>query len=144
MASIIEKEAGLNDEDRAKIARVFYNRLDPKLWPVGKLESDATVAYANKITGRVFTTAEERKIDSPYNTYVHKGLPVGPITSPSKKSLDAALHPAEGDWLYFTVVNLDTGETLFAHGLDEQRANSQKLQDWCLASQANRDKCNGK
>ena len=144
MASIIEKEAGLNDEDRAKIARVFYNRLDPKLWPLGTLESDATVAYANNITGRVFTTKEERKIDSPYNTYVHKGLPVGPITSPSKKSLDAALHPADGDWLYFTVVNLDTGETLFANTLGEQQANSAKLQEWCTASQANRDKCNGK
>jgi UPF0755 protein len=140
MASVIEKEAGLNDEDRAKIARVFYNRLDKGM----KLSSDATVAYANNITGRVFTTDAERALKSPYNTYYVKGLPVGPITSPSKKSLDAALHPVDGDWLYFTVVNLDTGETLFANTLDEQNANSQKLQDWCTASQANRDKCNGK
>lgn len=140
MASIIEKEAGTNDEDRAKIARVFYNRLTQGT----KLESDATVAYANNITGRVFTTKAERELDSPYNTYLHKGLPVGPITSPSRKSLDAALHPAEGDWLFFTVVNLDTGETLFANTLAEHQANGQKLQDWCTASQANRDKCNGK
>ncbi len=140
MASIIEKEAGLNDEDRGKIARVFYNRLAQGT----KLESDATVAYANKITGRVFTTSAERKLDSPYNTYLHKGLPKGPITSPSKKSLEAALQPTEGDWLYFTVVNLDTGETLFANTLAEHTANGQKLQDWCMASQANRDKCNGK
>ncbi len=140
MASIIEKEAGTNDEDRAKIARVFYNRLAQGT----KLESDATVAYANKITGRVFTTAEERKLDSPYNTYRYKGLPVGPITSPSKKSMEAALRPVEGDWLYFTVVNLDTGETLFANTLAEHSANGQKLQEWCMASQANRDKCNGK
>lgn len=140
MASIIEREAGTNDEDRPKIARVFYNRLERGQ----KLESDATVAYANKITGRVFTTDAERQLDSPYNTYLYKGLPVGPIASPSQKSLEAALNPAEGDWLYFTVVNLDTGETLFANTLDEHAANGQKLQEWCLASQANRDKCNGK
>ena len=140
MGSIIEKEAGTNDEDRAKIARVFYNRLEQGT----KLESDATVAYANNITGRVFTTPAERKLDSPYNTYLHKGLPIGPITSPSKKSLDAAAHPADGDWLFFTVVNLDTGETLFTNTFAEHTANGQKLQEWCGASQANRDKCNGK
>lgn len=140
MASIIEKEAGTNDEDRAKIARVFYNHLDQGI----KLSSDATVAYANNITGRVFTTDAERALKSPYNTYYVKGLPVGPITSPSRKSIDAALHPVDGDWLYFTVVNLDTGETLFANTLSEHQANGQKLQAWCEASQANRDKCNGK
>ena len=140
MASIIEKEAGTNDEDRAKIARVFYNRLTQGT----KLESDATVAYANNITGRVFTTPAERKLDSPYNTYLNKGLPIGPITSPSKKSLEAAVRPVDGDWLFFTVVNLDTGETLFANDLGQHEANGQKLQEWCVSSQANRDKCNGK
>lgn len=144
MASVIEKEAGPRDEDRAKIARVFYNRLDPKFGFGGKLESDATVAYANKITGRVFTTAKERKLDSKWNTYKYAGLPKGPITSPSKKSLEAALNPASGDWTYFVVVNLDTGETVFSNNLTDHNAASQKLQDWCTASQANRDKCNGK
>jgi UPF0755 protein len=140
MASIIEKEAGTNDEDRAKIARVFYNRLKKGM----KLQSDATVAYANNITGRVFTTSAERAKDSRWNTYYYTGLPKGPITSPSKKSLQAALNPAQGNWLYFTVVNLDTGETLFTNSAATQTANAQKLQEWCLASQANRDKCNGK
>lgn len=140
VASIIEKEAGANNEDRAKIATVIYNRLQQGTM----LQSDATVAYANNITGRVFTTDAERAIDSPYNTYKVKGLPVGPIASPSRKSMDAALDPADGDWLYFTVVNLDTGETLFAATQAEHAANGQKLQEWCTASQANRDKCNGK
>ncbi len=144
MASVIEKEAGANDEDRAKIARVFYNRLDPQLWPLQKLQSDATVAYANNITGRVFTTAEERAKKSAWNTYYVKGLPKGPITSPSRKSMEAAIAPADGDWLYFTVVNLDTGETAFASTLADHQANQAKLQQWCTASQANRDKCNGK
>jgi conserved hypothetical protein, YceG family len=138
MASIIEKEAGGADEaDRAKIARVFYNRLK-----IGqKLQSDATVAYANKITGRVFTTAAERKLDSPWNTYKYAGLPKGPITSPSKKALDAALHPAKGDWLYFMVVNLDTGETVFSKTLAEHQAAGQQLQAWCAASAENKAKC---
>jgi UPF0755 protein len=144
MASIIEKEAGTNDEDRAKIARVFYNRLDPKLWPYGKLQSDATVAYANKITGHVLTTKAQRRLASPWNTYYVKGLPKGPITSPSKKSLEAALNPAKGDWLYFMVVNLDTGETVFSNDKNGQAAANARFQAWCTASQANRDKCNGK
>ncbi|MFZ0530760.1 MAG: endolytic transglycosylase MltG [Propionicimonas sp.] len=140
MASIIEKEAGTNDEDRAKIARVFYNRLKAGM----NLQSDATVAYANKITGRIFTTDAERAIDSPWNTYRYPGLPKGPITSPTKKSLEAALAPAEGNWLYFTVVNLDTGETVFSETIDEHVAAGEKLQQWCLASDENRAKCNGK
>lgn len=144
MASIIEKEAGTNDEDRAKIARVFYNRLNPKLWPGGKLESDATVAYANKITGHVLTTPAQRALKSAWNTYYVKGLPKGPITSPSKKSLDAALNPVKGDWLFFMVVNLDTGETVFSKDATGQAAAKAKFQQWCMASQANRDKCNGK
>ncbi len=140
LASIIEKEAGPNDEDRAKIARVFYNRLAQGQ----KLQSDATVAYANNITGRVATTDKERALKSPYNTYYVKGLPVGPISSPSKKSMEAALHPADGNWMYFMVVNLDTGATVFSQDLAGQAAAKQQYQQWCLASQANRDKCNGK
>jgi UPF0755 protein len=140
LASIIEKEAGPNDEDRAKIARVFYNRLAQGQ----KLQSDATVAYANNITGRVATTDKERALKSPYNTYYVKGLPAGPISSPSKKSMEAALHPADGNWMYFMVVNLDTGETVFSQDLAGQAAAKQQYQQWCLASQANRDKCNGK
>ncbi|MFT4109491.1 endolytic transglycosylase MltG [Propionicimonas sp.] len=139
MASIIEKEAGPVEEDRAKIARVFYNRLKQGM----PLQSDATVAYANNITGRVTTTDAERKKDSPYNTYVHKGLPVGPITSPSKKSLEAALNPAQGDWLYFAVVNLDTGETEFNADKTGHDASVAKFQAWCAQSDANKKKCFG-
>ncbi|MBI5027613.1 MAG: endolytic transglycosylase MltG [Actinobacteria bacterium] len=94
MASIIEKEAGPREEDRAKIARVFYNRLEQGM----QLQSDATVAYANNVTGRVSTTAAERKLKSPYNTYYVKGLPIGPIASPSKASIDAALHAKWQAW----------------------------------------------
>ncbi|CAL8980149.1 Endolytic murein transglycosylase [Propionicimonas sp. T2.31MG-18] len=139
MASIIEKEAGPREEDRAKIARVFYNRLEQGM----QLQSDATVAYANNVTGRVSTTAAERKLKSPYNTYYVKGLPVGPIASPSKASMDAALHPADGDWLYFAVVNLDTGETEFNADKAGHDASVAKWRAWCAASDANKKKCFG-
>jgi UPF0755 protein len=139
MASIIEKEAGVKDEDRAKIARVFYNRLQQGI----KLQSDATVAYANNIPGRVTTTDAERALKSPYNTYYVKGLPVGPITSPSKKSIDAALRPEPGEWLYFAVVNLDTGETKFSNDLDGHNAVVAEWQAWCAQSDANKKKCFG-
>lgn len=139
MASIIEKEAGPREEDRAKIARVFYNRLEQGM----QLQSDATVAYANNVTGRVSTTAAERKLKSPYNTYYVKGLPIGPIASPSKASMDAALHPADGDWLYFAVVNLDTGETEFNVDKAGHDATVAKWQAWCAKSDANKKKCFG-
>ncbi|MCA0306897.1 MAG: endolytic transglycosylase MltG [Actinobacteria bacterium] len=139
MASIIEKEAGPREEDRAKIARVFYNRLEQGM----QLQSDATVAYANNVTGRVSTTAAERKLKSPYNTYYVKGLPIGPIASPSKASMDAALHPADGDWLYFAVVNLDTGETEFNADKAGHDASVAKWRAWCAASDANTKKCFG-
>lgn len=126
MASIVEREANRQD-DRYKVARVFYNRLAQNM----PLQSDATVAYANNITGRVFTTDAERAHESPYNTYLHAGLPPGPVTSPSRNALDAALHPAEGDWLFFVVVNLDTGETEFNSTLEGHNASVDRLQEWC-------------
>lgn len=126
MASVLEREAN-RQEDRYRVARVFYNRLAEGM----PLQSDATIAYANNITGRVFTTDAERAIDSPYNTYLNTGLPPGPVTSPSRNALDAALHPAEGNWLYFVVVNLDTGETEFNDTYEAHQASVNKLQEWC-------------
>lgn len=137
LASIIEKEAGPREEDRAKIARVFYNRLHTKM----ALGSDATVAYGLGITGRVFTTPAERKKKTPWNTYLLPALPKGPITSPSRKSMEAALHPADGPWTYFRVVNLDTGETLFATSQAEHDQNGKVFDRWCAASPANHAKC---
>ena len=135
MASLVEREAN-RQEDRLKAARVFYNRIEKGMM----LESDATVAYANNITGRVTTLPEERKIDSPYNTYLPANagkLPPGPLTSPSKAAMDAALHPAEGDWLFFVVVDLDSGETVFSHTYDEHLRAVQQFRDFCKRS----DKC---
>lgn len=136
VASIIERET-FRDEDRAKVARVIYNRLAAKQ----PLQMDSTVAYAVGRTGSVFTTAEERAVDSPYNTYLHPGLPPGPIASPARKAMEAAVNPAEGPWRYFVTVNLDTGETEFNETYEAHLASVAKLQAWCTASDANREKC---
>ena len=65
------------------------------------LQLDSTVAYVSKREGDVWTTAEERASDSAYNTYANAGLPPGPIGSPGRETIEAALNPAEGGWLYF-------------------------------------------
>ncbi|MBC9225280.1 endolytic transglycosylase MltG [Aeromicrobium sp. 636] len=96
VASILEYE-GQKDEDYAKIARVLYNRIEQGM----PLQLDSTVSYVSERKGDVWTTAEERANPSLYNTYQHAGLPPGPIGSPGEASIQAALNPAQGPWLYF-------------------------------------------
>ncbi len=136
VASIIEREV-FRDDDRAKVARVIYNRLAAGQ----KLQMDSTVAYAVNKTGTVWTTQAERATDSPYNTYLHTGLPPGPISSPARKALEAAVNPAAGKWMFFQPVNLDTGETEFNDTYEGHLASVAKLQQWCQASDENRKKC---
>lgn len=139
VASIIEREV-FRDEDRAKVARVIYNRIQQGR----KLEFDSTVAYANNLTGTVWTTPEQRNLDSPYNTYLDKNagkLPPGPITAPSRKALEAALHPEEGNWLFFVPIDLDTGETEFNDTYEAHLASKAKLDAWCAATPENKKKC---
>lgn len=130
LAALVQKEAGLRD-DYYKVSRVFLNRLDPDLWPSGLLQSDATVAYGTGNTHRVSTTDAEREdAANPYNTYVHPGMVVGPISNPGDLAIDAALHPADGPWLYFVTWNLDTGETIFSTTAEEHDAAVAKWLDW--------------
>lgn len=99
-ASIIETEAKLSDE-RPLVASVIYNRLKKEM----PLAVDSTIIYASKLEGKwrndgkVYRSDVERR--SPYNTRLHSGLPPGPIASPGKSSLEAALNPAETDYLYY-------------------------------------------
>lgn len=128
VASIIGAETN-RKQDYAKVARVIYNRLQ-----AGKrLQMDSTIHYVVGRSGGVFTSKEQRDTDSPYNTYKYAGLPPTPINSPDKDTLRAALNPAAGGWMYFTLVDLDTGETLFANTGEEHQANVKKLQTWCAA-----------
>jgi len=108
LAALIQAEARI-DSDFYKVSRVFLNRIANGM----KLQSDATVSYG--VNGKtVSTSAADRANANGYNTYLHDGLPIGPISAPGSIAIDAALHPAEGKWLYFCAVNLKTGETVFS------------------------------
>ena len=98
LASIVERE-GLNADQRAHVASVFYNRLAGKLDCLRYLNSDATMMY---VTGGEVTAADLQS-DSPYNTYKHEGLPPTPICSPSLEALKATLEPTDSDDLYFYI-----------------------------------------
>jgi UPF0755 protein len=123
-ASIVQAE-GKTPDDMAKIARVLDNRLAAGM----PLQLDTTVNYANGKNG-VTTTAQDRANPSPYNTYAHPGLPPGPIGNPGEDAIRAVLAPAQGSWLYFVVVNPDTGETRFATTPQEAQANTALFQQW--------------
>jgi UPF0755 protein len=131
VASILEYEAK-RDADYPKVARAIYNRLDQGM----RLQSDATVSYAAGVSGQVWTTSEQRSSSSPYNTYQHAGLPPGPIGSPGEKTLEAAMRPAEGPWLYWVVVNLRTGETVMSTTYAEHQQAVARFRDYCKTSDA--------
>lgn len=124
MASIIQKEAR-QTSDFYKVSRVFANRLKVGM----KLQSDATVSYGSGGT-TVTTTDAERAASNGYNTYVRDGLPVGPIGGAGHLAIDAALHPADGTWLFFCAINLKTGETVFSTTAAEHEQAVLKFQAW--------------
>ncbi|MFJ5926683.1 endolytic transglycosylase MltG [Kitasatospora sp. NPDC092948] len=115
VASLAQAEAD-NPEDMARVARVVYNRLAKNM----PLQLDSTINYA---LGRstLTTTVADTKLDSPFNTYAHAGLPPTPIGNPGRDALRAAIHPADGDWLYF--VTVQPGDTRFTDSSDQQRKN---------------------
>jgi UPF0755 protein len=123
-ASLVQAEAA-TAEDMAKVARVIENRIAIQM----PLQFDTTVNYANGKSG-ITTTAEDRANPSPYNTYLHAGLPPGPISNPGDQALQAVLSPADGPWLFFVVVNPDTGETRFAATAEEHQQNVVLFQQW--------------
>ncbi len=123
LASIIEKETG-KPEERTRVAAVFVNRLKQKI----KLQSDPTIIY-----GLVFgkgrldhpITKSEKEQPTPYNTYVIDGLPPGPITNPSRASLEAAANPARTKELFFVADG--TGGHAFSDSYDQHQKNVGKL-----------------
>lgn len=128
LASIVQKEGGSTD-DFGKVSRVFTNRLDDGML----LQSDATVSYGAHSASLFTTGAQRSDAKNLYNTYVHQGLPVGPISSPGDDAIDAALHPVKGPWLYFVLVNGETGETAFSTTEAEHEAAVAKWHAWLAA-----------
>jgi UPF0755 protein len=123
LASIVEKETG-NYDERPLVASVYQNRLRIGM----PLQCDPTVIYALELAGRYDGNIrrDDLSFDSKYNTYRYAGLPPGPIASPGLASLDAVVHPAESDYLYF--VSRNDGSHVFAKTLAEHNQNVQKFQ----------------
>lgn len=136
VASIIQREARFQD-DFYKVSRVIYNRLDPGISDTdGLLQMDSTAqyGYGEMHDGTVSSSEEALADPNPWNTYVHPGLPVGPIANPGDLAIDAAMNPAEGPWQYFVTVNLDTGETVFTETLGEHERAIEQWHAWCEAN----------
>jgi uncharacterized YceG family protein len=123
-ASLVQAEAG-NVEDMGKVARVLENRLADGM----PLQLDSTVNYANG-KGGITTSVQDRANPSPYNTYVHPGLPPGAINNPGEDALRAVLDPTPGDWRFFVEVDPDTGDTRFAVTGAEHQQNVLLFQQW--------------
>ncbi len=121
MASIVEREAA-NDSERGKVASVFYNRLKMDM----AFGSCATVQYIIKERKDVLSNSDI-KIKSAYNTYINKGLPVGPIASPGESSVRAALYPENTDYLYFAA-RADGSENVFTRTNEEHLQVVRELQ----------------
>jgi UPF0755 protein len=130
IASLIETEAKLSDE-RPLVASVIYNRLKKDV-PLGV---DSSIIYASKLEGKWRNDGKVYKSDvdrrSPYNTRLHAGLPPGPIAAPGKSSLEAALYPADTDYLYYVrEPSRDDGAHNFYNNEHDFGVGVQALRNW--------------
>ena len=121
LASLVEKETAI-DGERPMVASVFENRLEKNM----PLMTDPAVIYGlereNQWRGTLYES--DLKRDTPYNTYLHAGLPPGPVANPGTKALRAAMAPAQTDYLYFVAAgNNPQGKSLFAATIEEHNRN---------------------
>lgn len=123
-ASIIQEEAK-KKEDFYKVSNVFHNRVERGML----LQTDPTVKYYYEGSIDSFQQGIA-DTENPYNTYVFPGLPPGPISSPGELAIDAALNPAEGDYLFFVTIDLRTGETVFSETLREHEKAVELYRQW--------------
>jgi UPF0755 protein len=121
LASIIEWEATHGDE-KERISGLYWNRLEQGM----RLQSDPTINYAIGERRRILY--EDYKIDHPYNTYLYRGLPPGPITNPSLSSIEAALYPEDHDYLY--MVASPDGNHDFSETFEEHKRKSAEWRRW--------------
>ena len=117
MASIVEREVG-DKEERKTVSGIFWNRLE-----IGQaLQSDATLSYVleDKVDSH---SLEQLKLDSPYNTYLYKGLPAGPVSNPGISAIEAAIYPEKTNFFYFFTAG---EQTIFSKTFEEHVANRNK------------------
>lgn len=129
IASLVEAEG--RGDDMPKIARTIYNRLENPDNGItnGRLQIDASVNYGLGQKLGVGLTREQLQQDTPYNTYTRAGLPPTPIEAPGDEAIAAAANPAEGPWLFWVTVDLETGETKFTDDYQEFLTFDQELCD---------------
>jgi len=118
MASLIEKEVKTL-EDKKLVSGVFWKRIKLGI----PLQSCATIAYALGIDKWIYSF-EDTRVDSPYNTYLNRGLPTGPISNPGLESIQATIYPEKSDYLYY--LSTLEGETIFSKTLEEHNINKAK------------------
>lgn len=128
IASIIQREAR-SEEDFYRVSRVIQNRLDQDM--MLQMDSTAQYGFRELHSGSASTSAQAQHDDNAWNTYVHFGLPITPIANPGDVAIDAAMHPVDGDWLYFVTVNLNTGETVFTSTYDDHLRYVEQMRSWC-------------
>lgn len=125
MASLIEREAK-NPADQPKMSRVIHSRIEQN-WYLG---IDAAILYGVGRTSGALYQSELDDASNPYNLRRHKGLPPTAISNPGRSAIDAAMNPADGPWMYWCAVNLETGETKFATTEAEFNALVAELRAW--------------
>jgi UPF0755 protein len=125
LASIVESETQAQDE-RPAIAGVYHNRLALNM----PLQADPTVRFALNDPGIRRIMHKHLEIESPYNTYLHTGLPPGPIAMPTIHSIDAVLKPAQHDYIFFCAKPGFEGRHLFATTLSAHLENARIYQSW--------------
>ena len=126
VASLIEKESS-GTEESPSVASVIYNRLYQWGDTPRYLNIDASIIYA--LDGKTNLTSEDMGVDSPYNTYNHTGLPIGPIANPGLASIKAALEPASTPYYYY-VLDPSVGSHIFAKTYEEHQANIEKVSQY--------------
>jgi UPF0755 protein len=124
IASLVQAEGG-KPSDLPKISRVIYNRVKQGI----KLQFDTTVLYALN-ERRLTVTEKDLQTPSPYNTYLHAGLPPGPISNPGPEAVEAALAPADGTWIFFIATDPTNKITEFATTEQERVKLEQKFRAW--------------
>lgn len=120
MASILEGEVRTK-EDRQIVSGIFWKRIESGI----PLQSDATLDYVLQ-SGKIQHNGRDLETDSPYNTYLYKGLPPGPIGNPSLDAIETSIHPKESSYWYF-LSDPKTGKTYFSKDFEEHKKNKEKV-----------------